>query len=210
MRVKLHNRLQYSVLVIGLLLGVLLVPIHSGATQDDQEVSASVKFDTFKLILERNLFDPNRKKKVEIPPVLEEVRKPQVDTINLVGTLITETASYAFFNSSISEYNSVLVKGDRIAGYIITAIDSISIQLVMNNQSISLKVGMSMVREDDGSWELRTEPIRDLSVVVKSDQQTSDTSSSSSETESTSEAGDSSANDILKKLIERRNQEMGK
>lgn len=207
------NRLQHRSFLywLGWILA-LGAPVLDGATrsaiaQDDGSPRAIVGFDAFRLIIERNPFDRNRTGTVRAP-VQEAVRPPRIDTIGLVGTLVTETTSYAFFNSSVAEYRAVVALGGSIAGCTVTAIDSASVQLMVNDAPEVLQVGMSMVREERGRWELRDEPISDFTILVKSDQSASGPAVGSETSSPASEPGESSTNDILKKLMERRRQEM--
>ena len=153
------------------------------------------------MIYTRNIFDPARQKSGDAPPVEVELL-PQTDELFLVGTLITAAESYAFFEGSRSEFNTVKKNGESINELTVTEINTTHIVLLYNSQTMRVPFGMSLEKEEKGEWKL-------------SQKTSSERTQSNSESESLEESDDSSnidsddeSNDILKQLMERRKKEM--
>jgi hypothetical protein len=135
---------RLCLLAASMLTGALL-----GAAQESDS-GAPKEFSFFKLITDRNIFDPNRR-----PPVahnVEPVRKV-VDSFGLYGTMSYDTKGpFAVFSGTHSEYHQVLEKGGSIAGYTVDNIGHDLVQLSAGTNSVELRVGMQMRRSDDGTW----------------------------------------------------------
>ncbi|MBZ0256647.1 hypothetical protein K8I31_11330 [bacterium] len=179
-------------------LSALLVAIYAlaptnAASQEEQEtpVFSGKSLSDFSLIFERNIFNPNRQKKEPERPVIET---PKQDEISLVGTLVSETQRYAFFDGSSPEYSRVLAVGAEIGGGAIQTIDVSSIQLRLGEEDVTVPVGKRLVREKDQPWRLQDAPRRIESRSNNDGPREQPTP----------------ANDLLRKLMERRNQEQSK
>ena len=184
--------------------------------RSDKPAVTKNEFESFQIVLERNIFNPNRQKRVERRPVVQEAPPPQIDRFTLLGSMIDEASAYAFFVGSSSQFNSVLHVGDAIAQYKIVGIQSDGVTLECDGQQLSLQVGKGMQREDEGEWKVSTdssyargsnrsrsrssrEPERSLASKSKETQSASADSSDSSDT-----------SDLLKKMMEKRRQELEK
>jgi hypothetical protein len=150
-------------------------------------------YESFKLIAERNIFNPNRRAR-RPGGSDEEARPKQTDTISLVGTLVSEKGSHAFFDSNSAEYTKVLESGKPLVGYEIKEITGSGIKLQSGTNSLEMRVGMKLRREEGGEWQLARGNAPELS---------SNAASSSSPAES---PGDES--DIIKRLMQQREQEL--
>ncbi|MBX3744883.1 MAG: hypothetical protein KF833_06190 [Verrucomicrobiae bacterium] len=108
----------------------------------------------FGMIAERNIFNPQRTARSAAPPAppREERRTVRVDTFALVGTLSYEKGRFAVFDGSRSEYRAVLSVGDTIAGYTIEAIHEGEVRLKSEGGGVDLRVSSGMRREDEGEW----------------------------------------------------------
>src|SRR5690349_14566478 len=111
--------------------------------------SGPKSFDFFKLITERNIFDPSRQ-----PPLIVQPRQRPVivDTFALAGTMSYESGMFAVFDGNNNDYHKVLSNGGRIAGYTVSAIGHDSAKLTSGTNEVELKVGMQMRRSQDGKW----------------------------------------------------------
>jgi hypothetical protein len=118
-----------------------------------------------------------------------------VDSFTLLGTLSYSKGDFAFFDGSASSYKKALKPKDRIADYQITAILPNAVRLESAGKTVEVLVGARMRREDDGPWQL------DASGVAKA---ATPNGAATSETNSADAGGD---NDILKRLLQRREQE---
>ena len=183
-----------------------------GATTRGAETNTPTRLDlsSFQIIWERNIFNANR------APQSTRVRKPdaekrvKIESFALTGTLSYEKGSFAFFEGSSSEYQKVLQLAETIAGYKISHITPNYVKLNRTNgPAIELPVGMQMKRQDDEEWRLEERADSPASSSAPSESSASTTTStsagSSDKTESSSSGG---VSDVLKKLLEKREQEM--
>lgn len=116
-------------------------------------------FAAFQIINDRNIFDPNRRPRIE-PRVRETPRAPQiVDTFSLVGTMSYSGKLLAFFDGTSSDYRKSLAAGERIATYTVADIQHNLVRLQSGTNQIDLKVGMQMRRSEDGSWSAADAPV---------------------------------------------------
>ena len=150
---------------------------------------SSLDYSAFRLIVERNIFDPNR-----APHSARPAAQPKtVDAFTLVGTLSYEKGIFAFFDGTSGDYKKAVKPEETIAGYKVSSITEDSVKLMQGTNVVELAVGTQMRRREDGTWDRST---------------TSETyaaaSSNSSTAQSSSTGGES---DILKKLMMRREKE---
>ena len=158
---------------------------------------ARLDLDSFRLIWERNIFNPNRSGRyTRTAPTIrrrETDRRAPTESFALMGTMSYEKGRFAFFEGSGSQYQKVLETSNTIGGYTITEITPAHVKLESTNgQAIELPVGMQMRRQDEGEWSLSER------AQVAGGYSRSSTSNSSSGPESS---------EALKRLMERREQE---
>ena len=91
----------------------------SGAdTSDPKEAmtdkSSTGDFDAFSLILDRNIFDPDRRgpreERRERPP-----EPPREESFTLLGTMFYSDKQLAFFEGTNSDWSGAVKLGDRVA-----------------------------------------------------------------------------------------------
>lgn len=154
-------------------------------------------FLAFKIITDRNIFDPTRSPRSTRPRV--ETRRPNqpAETFTLVGTLSYEAVAYAFFDGSRSEHKKAVEVGGQIGEYTVKNVGPTSVRLEAEGKVIDLPIGGQMRRTEEG-WQLNSSSI----ASAASDSQ----SSSSSSTESSPD----DESDIIKRLMQKREQEMGR
>lgn len=172
-------------------------PREGSQTNDDASASpnganSAMDYSAFRLVADRNIFDPNR-----VPHSGRPATQPKtVDAFTLVGTMSYEKGIFAFFDGTSSDYKKVLKPDDTIAGYKVDAISADSVKLKLNTNTIELSVGTQMRRRDDGSWE------RSANSEAYTASSASSASNSSSEAVSTG-----AESDIIKKMMQRREKE---
>ncbi|HLP76144.1 MAG TPA: hypothetical protein VK327_04435 [Candidatus Paceibacterota bacterium] len=108
-------------------------------------------FSAFQIITDRNIFDPNRRPRVQqsrTPPRVQQI----VDSFSLVGTMSYSNVVLAFFDGTGSEYRKSLAVSNRIAGYTVLEIRQDAVKLALDTNEVELKVGMQMRRSEDGKW----------------------------------------------------------
>lgn len=150
---------------------------------------ASLDYSAFRLVVERNIFDPNRTPRSGRPAAQPKT----VDAFTLVGTMSYEKGIFAFFDGASSDFKKVLKPQDTIAGYKLVSISPDSVKLMQNTNVIELSVGSQLRRREDGSWERSASS---ESYVASS--------ASGSSKESSSSGAES---DVIKRMMQRREKE---
>jgi hypothetical protein len=160
------------------------------------QTSVKQSFEEFRIIRERNIFDPLRRepqKEVRTPP-REETTPPE--QIRLLGVLLNGKETTIFFEGSQSSYNGEWKRGDIIAGFRIREAQTNGVILENKDQKINLLVGSIITKNNRDEWEIGVS-------------QSYSTKTPEREKTTNSDTKNEGANDILKKLIERRRQETG-
>ena len=163
---------------------------------------AALDYSAFKIIVERNIFDPNRYPAQARPPS----RTPtHVDSVTLVGTMSYDKGDFAFFDGTSSEYKKALKLRDSIAGYKVANITPTSVALASGTNELKLGVGMQLRREESGPWHLagQTASYSAPSTSASSSTSTATTAGSASPSSGSGEAD----SDVIKRLMQRRQQE---
>lgn len=166
-----------------------LPPLAQTATSSSS--ASPLDFSAFKLITERNIFDPNR-----MPHTASTAQPKAVDAFSLVGTMSYAKGDFAFFDGTSSDYKKVLRPSESIAGYTVLAVEPDSVKLTRDNKQLELPIGSQLRRQEDGTW-LES---------ATTGSYASATSSAASNSQS-SAATSGSESDIIKKLMERRKEE---
>jgi hypothetical protein len=208
---KPHNTVVYGIRFascICFVFAALCLTINSFAA--DEPKPAGPAFDEFSIVFEKNIFNPDRRS-LSKGPISIAPPKPQIESSYLLGALISNDGAYAFFENSGSNGDSVLKVGDDFCGRSIVSINSSSIKLKDATQTIDLNVGMGMQRIKNGPWTLASESAKHISRSTSRHQPPDLTRDNNDEPKaSATDSAASSSNDILKKLMERRKQEMQK
>lgn len=190
MKRNLHH---YAILILLLAAGRLAAAEETNSVSP-QDLSA------FKIISERNIFNASRSAggSSRLRPVQEKAAK--VESFTLVGTMSYEKGRFAFFDGTSAAYRKTVKPADTIAGYKINDISSNHIELAAaNNQTIDLRVGMQMKRQDEGPWSLvaNAEPYASPSQPAAASAAGGDAAGTTSAAES----------DVMKRLMQKREQE---
>ncbi|HQL77904.1 MAG TPA: hypothetical protein PLU91_06875 [Verrucomicrobiota bacterium] len=162
----------------------------------------SLEYSAFKVIVDRNIFDPNRYPRRAGEPRARPVPKT-VDSVTLVGTMSYEKGWFAFFDGSSSEFKKALKLTDTIAGYKVAAIAPTSVNLAAGTNRLELKVGMQMRREEDGPWMLSAQSGPHIPAPPST---STNAAAMTTVTGSNAVAGDTES-DIIKRLMQKRLQE---
>jgi hypothetical protein len=110
---------------------------------------ADAKYDAFRIIVERNIFNPTR---IGRTRDRSEERQPRVDTIALVGTMQSEKGVVAFFDSPDSAYRKTLREGQSVGDFKVQKIQPNEVQLERNGKPVSLKVAEQLRRPEGSDW----------------------------------------------------------
>lgn len=185
----------------------------SDYSRDDHRVSAStpdrtnggppsLEYSAFKVIVDRNIFDPNRYPRRAGEPLTRPAPKT-VDSVTLVGTMSYEKGWFAFFDGSSSEFKKALKLTDTIAGYKVAEIAPTSVNLAAGTNRLELKVGMQMRREEDGPWMLSAQSGPHIPAPPST---STNAAAVTTATGSNAVAGDAES-DVIKRLMQKRLQE---
>jgi hypothetical protein len=165
---------------------------------DAPETNSPPRLDltSFRIISDRNIFNANRSRGSGRDG--QEARKSvRVDTFALVGLMDYDKGRHAFFDGSSSDYRKVLKTNGTIGGFTIKDITLKGVKLEATNQTVELRMGMQMRREEEGEWK----PLAQGESQSTSSGSGADSSSSSH----TADGGDVS--DIVKRMMQQREQE---
>ena len=138
------------------LAGTVFVAALPASAQNTNHPSGRPDFSAFKLVTDRNIFDPTRRG-AYVRPTRESrpSRSSRVEYVALVGTMnYEEKGPLAFFDGTKSEYRKVLKPGETIAGYKVKEVAPTFVKLVSPTNELQLPVGMQLRREDDGKWQI--------------------------------------------------------
>jgi hypothetical protein len=185
----------------------------SGASTNSPAVGTD--FASFGIIPDRNIFNVNRSSRSSRATREAPTKTIQVDTFALVGAMSYAKGDFAFFDGSNSDFRKVLKPGDSIGGFRLKSIGLNSVQLDDAGKSLELAIGSHFRREEQGEWRLvaETAPPSASSSSSGRERSASDASGGTSgqgETKTASADSGGDANDILQRLMKKREQEMGK
>jgi hypothetical protein len=175
---------------------------------DTNKPSSVVSLQNFKIITQRNIFDPNRRAgSGERGRRIDPNRLARADGFSLVGTLLDKRGDFAFFSGSDSKYKKVLKVNGTIADYKVTEVTPEYVELESGSSNqVKMTVGMQMKKLDAGEWQLVDGTVALAKVSDTSAPETKDTETS----DSTPSTDNSSADSVLKRLMQQREKELNK
>ena len=183
----------------------------SGGTNAAPEIPKT-DYAYFKVVNDRNIFNPARQPNRPDRPASREVKRtPKVDAFSLVGTLRYEKGDMAFFDGSSPDYRKAHKAGDTIAGYKVLSITDAAVRIEAQGKVTELKIGSQMRREDEGEWVFAEGPYAGGSGGSSGSGGSTSSGSGESSTASAStgsSSGGGGADEILKRLLQKREQEM--
>jgi len=158
----------------------------------------------FKIIYERNIFNPNRGPRYSRRTEGDAPKPAKVDGFSLVGTLLSDKGAYAFFDGTEARYRAALKTSNTIAGYTVTAITPNFVTLRTPSNAFDLTMNMQMRRQEEGDWEL---------TETKGSWNTTNAASSTDAAAAASDGeggNDPSADEVMKRLMKKREEELKK
>lgn len=171
-------------------------------------------YPSFQIIPERNIFNVNRSSRASRAARESEPKPVKVDTLALVGSMSYPKGDFAFFDGSSSDFRRVIKAGDSIAGFQLRSIGRNSVQLESAGKTVELAIGSHLRREEEGEWRVvaETAPSSNASSSGSSRRSRSDgestNSGASTSTAQASESSGGSADDILQRLMKKRETEL--
>src|SRR6202142_1435390 len=170
------------------------------ASAQPTNTSAGNDYSSFRIIAERNIFDPNR-----YPHTTRSVHRTantRTPAFSLVGTMTYKKGMLAFFDGTDSDYRKVLAPQGVINGYTVVEITLRGVKLESAGKAVEMKVGAQMRQEAKGEWQLAESGGLPAATVANEAPATGETPAAAPASGSESEP-----NDVLKKLMQKREQE---
>jgi hypothetical protein len=197
--------------------------------EDKRDGDSFPSLASFKLIQERNIFDPERRRPREIRRE-RPVEPPREESFTLLGTMSYGERILAFFEGTQRDWSGAVELGKEVAGHTLKEVGFDNVLLELKGEVLSLQVGAGRSKRGDADWETQDRDSWKGSSGGSRSGRSSRSSSSSTfrpaRTEGSADAAsasadggsdnaadesviDGSASDILKQLMERRRQQMG-
>jgi len=199
---------------------VLLAVLASGssAAAQSNNVTGATDFASFsRFITERNIFDPNRyprNARDNRPRTTVHTTRTQrsAPAFTLVGTMSYEKGMFAFFDGNQPNLRKVLYQSDSnsIAGFTVAEITpaGVTLQTADKKQTVEMKIGKSM-RQEGNNWQLADSG--QSFAGASAGESAAPAATDGSGADASSAAAPSPAlegNDVLKKLMQQREQEL--
>jgi len=156
--------------------------------------SAGAQFEPFRIVVERNIFNPNRTGRTRAT----EEAAPKVDQIALVGTMESEQGRVAFFDGSEPAFQKVLRVGESVGGFAVKEITPTGVALTGGEKEVALKVNQQLRRVEGGEWRVSGRDLTRAEVA-----QTGGAASAPA-----MRAVPANASDVLRKLMEQRQKQL--
>jgi len=123
-----------------------------------EQDSGKPRFETFDLLLKRNIFDPARRPNMpeqSARPVY--VAPPRKEYLALLGVLICGGEAVAFFEETAGGSGKQVRAGDEIAGFRVLGVATDRIRLEKAKQQQELPVGWQLVRQGETDWRISSD-----------------------------------------------------
>lgn len=197
--------------------------------EDKRDGDSFPSLASFKLIKERNIFDPERRRPREIRRE-RPVAPPREESFTLLGTMSYGERILAFFEGTQRDWSGAVELGKEVAGHTLKEVGFDNVLLELKGETLALQVGAGRSKRGDADWETQDRDSWKGSSGGSRTGRSSRSSSSatfrpariegSADAASASADGgsnnaadesviDGSASDILKQMMERRRQQMG-
>ena len=170
--------------------------------------SAARRLETFEdygILTARNIFDPDRGRRAPEPP-----RRPDPperrEHVDLLGVLVYDEGAVAFFEGSDRDYSGAFKQGEKIAEYQIGAIDTSQVTLEKDGERVAMPLKARLERRGEGKWNLEEGAAGRGDPQPATDGEGPETKADSEK--AGEETGGDAASELLKKMMERRKQEV--
>lgn len=204
-------------------------PTNDSASAGATNAPVRRDYAYFQFIPERNIFNANRRPRGSRQYDRPRYQRPgaRTESFALVGTMSYDKGPVAFFDGSSYEYRKALKPAESVAGYTVAEIGPNWVKLGQRTNLFEMRIGMQMRREEGGEWNLNASTEVAATAAPAGPTESSaggETNAPSAETGSPSVAGEAPAaatnaapaaasaseSEILKKLMQRREQELTK
>ena len=174
----------------------------------------------FDILHINNIFDPNRKPYQPDRKRQEPEPEPQIDAFTVIGLMAYADRQIAVLSGSSSEYSGAFKLNDQIDNLKLISLSDKAVLFAEGEATFNVDIGTSLRRVDGGAWKESSERVRTGSKSSSSRSQYSsrgttrsdENKDSAKDSEDKEEESDSSADseaELLRKMMERRRQEIG-
>ena len=174
----------------------------------------------FDILHINNIFDPNRKPYQPDRKRQEPEPEPQIDAFTVIGLMAYADRQIAGLSGSSSEYSGAFKLNDQIDNLKLISLSDKAVLFAEGEATFNVDIGTSLRRVDGGAWKESSERVRTGSKSSSSRSQYSsrgttrsdENKDSAKDSEDKEEESDSSADseaELLRKMMERRRQEIG-
>jgi hypothetical protein len=174
-----------------------------GLVQANGQSGERKGYDAFRLVRTRNIFDPNRVASRPEPTRERSSNTPRSRGLSLTGTMVTDGKSLAFFGGSRGEGGKVLSVGEKVSDFHVKTITPVQVELEKDGKVTTLLVGRQLAVDGGGGSGGDEAP--------EAPEPEGQPSGKSAPTEgSPAPAPSNDKNEILRRMMERRQQQMSK
>lgn len=118
-------------------------------------VAPANSFEAFRIVTEKNIFNPNR---VGLTRATPEARAPRVDEIALVGTVEYGGQRVALFESADVAWRKSVREGETLGEFTVRRVGAEGVDLVRGEQVMALRVAQQLRRPEGGEWTVVAAP----------------------------------------------------
>jgi hypothetical protein len=186
-----------------LLLALLLAPGFARAQSSD--VPGDADYSAFsRFITQRNIFDPSRyPHETRTSHRVSRHASSSAPAFTLVGTMSYGKGAFAFFSGNSDDLKKILPVSGSIASYEVTAISLTGATLQgADKKTIQLNIG-DQVRQENNGWQV----VGPADPNASSNEGASSSNGATPDSGSTAPSANLGNNDILKRLMQLREQE---
>ncbi|MFT4689662.1 MAG: hypothetical protein ACI9OD_001872 [Limisphaerales bacterium] len=178
----------------------------TGPTTSEPTRRSGPERDDFKVVVTRNIFNPNRGYKTP-PPKKREAPRPvptRTDELTLTGVLTANSGSYGFFDGSSQEFRRVAKLNQKIAEFTVMKITTSGVELQNGTNTFDLALREKLLRTGSEPWKkgIGKSTLKSSGSVMGSSSSTSTSSSSTDSKPSTAGAPSSEDDERRKRLLE--------
>ena len=174
----------------------------------------------FDILHINNIFDPNRKPYQPDRERQEPEPEPQIDAFTVIGLMAYADRQIAVLSGSSSEYSGAFKLNDQIDNLKLISLSDKAVLFSEGEATFNVDIGTSLRRVDGGAWKESSERVHTASKSSSSRSQYSsrgttrsdenkDSAKGSEDKEDESDSSADSEAELLRKMMERRRQEIG-
>ena len=195
-------------------------PVEFSEEEKDETKPMPGSLQDFSLLWNNNIFDPSREPDRQERKRPDPEPEPQIDAFTVIGLMAYADRQIVVLSGSSSEYNGVFKLNDQIDNLKLISLGDKAVSFAEGETNFSVGIGTGLRRVDGGAWKESTERVSSTSRSGSSRSQYSsrrttrsdeNTDSAKESEDKAGEADDSedSAAELLRKMMERRRQEVG-